>query len=210
MKHERYHDVCWLFAAVTRGLLRTGGEGAAEVVAGIAAQDLGEDQFRDVEPRRLPVLSHLAPCVAEVMMVDADLAAALAALADDLAWRQSEAYSDSLLGEGFMDGYGWCQFIGPYGFFPGDDFLLGLLMLGPNRHYRDHFHPAPELYWPLAGRAFWKRGNGPLLRREPGESIWHSPGEIHATRTGDTPLLALWCWTRDTATPASLVAPDQA
>jgi hypothetical protein len=27
---------------------------------------------------------------------------------------------------------------------------------------------------------------------------------LHATITNATPLLAVWCWTRDTATPARL------
>ena len=36
-----------------------------------------------------------------------------------------------VLGEGFTANYGWAEIIGPNGFFAGDDFLLGLLMLGP-------------------------------------------------------------------------------
>ena len=61
---------------------------------------------------------------------------------------------------GFSENYGWCEIIGPQGFFKGDDFLLGLLMLGPQRHYKDHYHPAPELYWPLTGPTEWKQGAG--------------------------------------------------
>ena len=37
-----------------------------------------------------------------------------------------------------MDSYAYSEFIGPDGFFPGDDFLMGLLLLGPDRLYKDH------------------------------------------------------------------------
>ncbi len=138
-------------------------------------------------------------------MFDAAIAQAITELRPHLQWRQSRAYSDALLGPGFMDNYGWCEIIGPNGFFPGDDFLLGLLNLGPNTYYRDHAHPAPELYVPLTSGAEWRKGGGPLTPKAAGTAIWHSPQVIHATSTTSAPLLALWCWTRDTATPARLV-----
>jgi hypothetical protein len=104
-----------------------------------------------------------------------------------------------------MDEYGWCEMIGSRGFFPGDDFRLGLLMLGPNRHYKDHYHPAPELYRPLTGPSDWKQGSGTFAPKQAGEVIWHPANAVHATRTQDIPLLAVWCWTRDVDTPAKLV-----
>jgi hypothetical protein len=140
------------------------------------------------------------------MLVDPDLAAALAAIEEALQWRQSASYTDALLGEGFTQNYGWAEIIGPNGFYPGDDFLLGVLMLGPGRHYRDHYHPAPELYWPLTSASEWSVNSGPLVEKPQGVTIWHPPMTVHATRTGEMPLLALWSWTRDTATPAKLLA----
>ena len=100
---------------------------------------------------------------------------------------------------------GWCELIGSEGFFPGDDFRLGFLMLGPHRHYSDHYHPAPELYWPLTGPSDWKKGAGGFETRQAGEVIWHPPLRVHATKTGNTPLLAVWSWTREAGTPARLV-----
>jgi hypothetical protein len=82
--------------------------------------------------------------------------------------------------------------------------LLGLLMLGPDRHYPDHYHPAPELYWPLTSESFWSRDGKPFFVKAPGETVWHPSMALHATITNATPLLAVWCWTRDTATPARL------
>jgi len=186
------------------GLDRRGGEGVAEVLARLAGQDVSAEIFREVKPATLPVLRYLPECIGEALLVDADLAAAIAELDGALAWRQSSAYSDQVLGTGFMDNYGWCEIIGDDGFFAGDDFRLGLLLLGPERHYRDHYHPAPELYWNLTGPSDWKRGAGGFATKEAGATVWHEPYRMHATKTGARPLFTLWCWTRDTATPARL------
>lgn len=204
MNQTAFDTARWLIGAIARGLLQRGGEGVGEVLGRLAEQALDEAHFRDPQPHRLPVLRHLAECTARAMFVDTDIAAALAAIEEHLSWRQSPSYNDQLLGEGFMDNYGWCELVGSQGFFPGDDFRLGLLMLGPHRHYRDHYHPAPELYWPLTGPSDWKKGAGGYEIREAGEVIWHPSLRVHATRTGDAPLLATWAWTRETTVPARL------
>jgi hypothetical protein len=194
-----------LINAIARGLEQRRNEGVDEVLNRLSQQALDEQQFHILQPTRLPVLRQLAECTARAMLVDASVAASLAAVEEHLAWRRSPGYSDELLGEGFLDNYGWCELIGSEGFFKGDDFRLGLLMLGPHRHYKDHYHPAPELYWPLTGPTEWKRGAGGFETREAGTTIWHPPLRIHATKTIDQPLLAVWAWTCDTATPAKLL-----
>ncbi|MBC8036401.1 MAG: transcriptional regulator [Rhizobiales bacterium] len=207
MSQTLFENAQWLVGAIARGLHARSGEGVNEVLEGLSQQALGQSHFRAPEPTQLPVLRHFAQCTAESMLFDADLAAALAAVADHLRWRQSASYNDSNLGEGFLENYGWSQIIGPHGFFPGRDFLLGLIMLGPHRHYKDHYHPAPELYWPLTGPSEWKRNEGTFEAKPAGDTIWHRPNVIHATKTTIHPLLAVWCWTSDTATPAKLVGP---
>ncbi len=204
MSEENFKVVRWLIDAIIQELEKRGGEGTAHTLGRLAQQDIGAAQFREPVPRRQPVCNHLAQCIAETMLVDANLAAALAAVEDRLNWCLSVGYSDALLGAGFMANYGWCEIVGSNGFFPGADFRLGLLLLGPNLHYKDHYHPAPELYWPLTGPSDWKRGAGGYESRSAGEIIWHKPFVMHATKTLDTPLLAVWNWTEDTASPVKL------
>ena len=204
MNHDLYEAARRLVGALSRGLSARQGDGVAEVLERLAAQDLGEGSFREPAPLRLPVLAYLPQCMGQAMLLDPDLAAAIAAVEDALQWRRSPAYTDHILGAGFNANYGWAQIIGPHGFFPGDDFLLGLLMLGPDRHYPDHYHPAPELYWPLTPDSFWSRDGKPFDARPQGAIIWHAPMTLHATITGSMPLLAAWCWTSATATPARL------
>ena len=200
-----FENARWLVGAIARGLHARGGEGVAGVLERLSAQEMTRSGFRVPEPVQLPVIRHFAQCTAETMLLDADLAAAIAAIADHLQWRQSASYNDKVLGEGFLENYGWCQIIGPHGFFAGDDFLLGFIILGPHRHYRDHYHPAPELYWPLTSPSDWKRDAGGFATKPAGTTIWHRPNVVHATKTAEHPLLAVWCWTSDTATPAKLV-----
>jgi hypothetical protein len=205
MADTLYNDVRWLIGAIARGLFDRQTADVATVLERLAGQDMGEGTFRQPPARTLPVVRYFAETIAETMMLVPDLAAALAAVDGHLQWLQSAAYNDSLLGEGFLQNYGWCEIIGPKGFFAGDDFLLGLLLLGPHRHYRDHYHPAPELYWPLTGGAAWKRGSGALIEKPAGVTIFHQPNEVHATKTAAAPLLAVWSWTSHTTTPARLV-----
>ncbi len=204
MNQDLYENARWLIGAIARGLNARRGDGVALVLERMARQDLGDGSFREPAPSTLPVLTYLPQCLGETMLIEPDLAAAIAAIDEDLAWRQSSAYSDALLGEGFVANYGWTEIIGPSGFFAGDDFLLGLLMLGPGHHYRDHYHPAPELYWPLTSGSNWSRNRGAFAEQPQGAIIWHPPMILHATKTGGTPLLTVWSWTSDTLTPARL------
>ncbi len=205
MNKDLYNDARWLIDGIALGLKARGGEGARQVLSRLAAQNLGEPAFVEPHPQNLGVTRYFAETIAETLMLEPTLAAALAALDGHLKWCQSSNNTDEILGEGFSQNYGWCEIVGPKGFFKGNDFLLGLLMLGPNRHYRDHYHPAPELYWPLTGPARWKQGDGGFVEKSAGQIIWHAPNEIHAIKTSDRPLLAVWSWTRDIDVAAQLV-----
>jgi hypothetical protein len=177
----------------------------ADVLSRLAEQDLSHNSFTPSPHQPLPVTRFLPETIAAAMMLDAHLAAELAAISDSLSWQRTSGYTDDLLGEGFCDNYGWVPLIGAGGCFPGDDFRLGLLLLGPNIFYPGHYHPAPELYLPLTGPSEWQQGGAPFEARQAGAVIWHAPHVVHATRTGAQPLLAVWSWTRNVQTPARLV-----
>lgn len=204
MNNDLFESARWLVDTIAKGLSARQGEGLAEVLPRLGQQDVSRAAFQAPEPAGLPVLGHLPQAIGETMLLDAELAAAIAAVEDELCWRQSASYTDELLGDGFGRNYGWAEIIGPHGFFGGDDFLLGLLMLGPHRHYRDHYHPAPELYWPLTSGSQWSMDGAAFVEQPQGALIWHPPMALHATKTADMPLLAVWAWTRDTGTPARL------
>jgi hypothetical protein len=201
LSEDIYRPATWAIDAIRRSLK---GEAAGRVKMRLAEQDLSPVAVTAPLPKRLPATRYLPECVASAMFASADVAAALAGVDEFLHWRQNPNYSDKVMGRGYMDNYAYAELIGPHGFFAGDDFLLGLLLLGPGLHYRDHHHAAPELYWLLTGPSEWRKGNGDFVMREAGETVWHEPQVVHATRTGANPLLAVWAWTRDVSAPARL------
>jgi hypothetical protein len=188
----------WLIDVIA-GALRANG---AEDVAGLIARQQKE-RIASL-PRSIPACRFLPECAAASMFEAPDVAAALAGAEEFLHWKQNPNYSDAVLGEGHMANYAYAELIGPSGFFAGDDFLLGLMILGPHRHYRDHYHPAPELYWLLTGPSEWRRGDSAFIEAPAGAIVRHAPVEVHATRTGDAPLLAVWAWLENVAEPARL------
>jgi len=194
-----------LVADVGRALNRASGPGLAQARARLAVQPLHAADPQP-PPRRLPACRFLPEAIGETMLADPSLAAALAMIDDDLSWRQNAGYSDAAMGQpGYMDAYAYAEVIGPGGLLAGDDFLLGLMILGPGLRYPDHAHPAPELYRVLCGDSIWSRDGGVFEPREPGDWIWHDSGTVHATTTRNRPLLALYIWTDRVAEPARLV-----
>src|SRR5690606_38444835 len=92
---------------------------------------------------------------------------------------------------------------------PASDFAFGIFLISPRTLYRDHRHPAPELYVPLTGPTRWRFGRGAWETRAAGEPVWNEPDAVHATLVGDVPFLCLYAWTRDVTLPAETVdAPD--
>jgi dimethylpropiothetin dethiomethylase len=209
MRDDLHHDATWLISAIA-GALHDGHRDAAgvgEVLARLAQQDLSTAALREPEPRRLEASRYLPELTAQAMMVADGAAAALAAIEDALRWWQNPNYAKDTAPGGAMADYAACELIGPRGFFAGDDFLLGLIIIGPERIYRDHLHRAPELYWLLSGPTDWSHSHGPFQAHEAGDTLWHPPNLVHATRTLHAPLLAVWAWTRDVAEHARFVEP---
>lgn len=204
---DGYNTICWLIDAIVKGLeKRRGEQGVHEVLSRIDEQDLSAGAYRPPLPKRLPACRHLPAMLGELMLTESDLAASIAATEDGLCWRQNPNYSDEAMGQpGYMHNYAYAEIVGPAGAFAGEDFLLGLMILGPGLHYRDHFHKAPELYWTLTGPSDWRSGGEDFTTRAAGATVWHSPLTVHATRTGSAPLLTVWAWTRDVDEPARLV-----
>jgi mannose-6-phosphate isomerase-like protein (cupin superfamily) len=203
------HDTTqWFIRAVTSTLKanNAGEHGVDEALARLAAQDTSAAACTPPQPRRLPACRFLPDVVASTLLVAPDVAASLAALEEDLRWFQNPNYSNEAMGQPhYMDNYASAEIIGPGGIYPGDDFLLGLFLLGPGLNYPNHAHPAPELYWVLSGQSDWRMRDEEFSPREPGETIWHDPFVPHATNIGSYPMLAVYMWTKDVKQPALLV-----
>lgn len=177
-------------AALLAELRRT----LAAIDDGRIADFIGDDwpagARRTVRAAAIPALRHLGPAAA--IAEARPLAELLAGSADHLAWGRT--YSEADLGVDFVDNYGWTELAGQRGPFVSSTLAIGLLLIGPARHYPAHRHEAAEIYVPLTGGTEWRRGAVPFAPQPAGAVIEHPSGMVHAMRTGSQPLLAAYLW----------------
>ncbi len=152
---------------------------------------------------QLAVLQHLSTALGRADTATQDACAALSALSDALVWRQNPNYTDRR----FLDGYAYCELMGPSGHLHHDTISAGLLLLEPGLIYPEHAHPATETYVVLSGRAQWRQGDAGWQTRLAGERIMHASMEVHAMHNGSEPLLAAYLWQGDLTQAARLVEP---
>jgi hypothetical protein len=160
--------------------------------AGFAASIDWAMPARTVEPKGLACLRHLDRLTASAGEPAQRLVGVLARHRDSFRWGQT--YTTADFSRHFIDNYGWMELFGTRGHFDNQEVAAGFLILGPGIEYPDHHHLAEELYVPLAGRAEWRKGQGPFLPRASGEVIHHPSRVNHAMRTAAEPLLALYLW----------------
>jgi hypothetical protein len=171
-----------------------------------------EARRRESARTRLPVCRHFADAIAAATGEAAVLGAFLQALEPSLAWTQNPNYRRAPPASNFLENYGYAVIVGPQGGAPAlvndPAMALGVLLLGPRTEYPAHHHPAAEVYVPL-GPADWAKGGADeekaeWVSRAPGSVIHHPPNIVHATRTHDIPIAALYLWAGDLGTHARL------
>ena len=163
-------------------------------------------------PSRLPVCRYLAETLEGATGKVGEIAASLRLLEPVLSFVQNPNYRRAPPTPSFLANYGYAVLAGPKDGPPAlvshPHLAFGVLLLGPRTEYPAHYHPATELYIPL-GHADWAKGSA--LECEPqwvcrgsGCVIHHPPNVVHATRTRDAPLAALYLWAGDLAIHARL------
>ncbi|MEI8179704.1 dimethylsulfonioproprionate lyase family protein [Aestuariivirga sp.] len=142
---------------------------------------------------RLPVCQHtveaaLADLAARPSPLP-ELATAFGAAEGGLRWnRRKTARSTD---EPFYSSHANAMLIGPGGLEERADLEVGVTVMPAHTVYPDHHHPPEEVYIALSAGEWW---NAAMDWTEPGPGgiIYNPPGILHAMRSGDGPLLALW------------------
>ena len=184
------------------------GPGVAEVRAGLAAWRDGPATPAEPAPNAVRD-AHLPAALAALAPSHPALAQAIAAAAPHLRWITYDLYDPALIGPHFARGHAYASILGEAGAIPARDYDLGLFVIAPHVFYRDHHHPAPELYAPLTGPHGWRFGAGrPLVTKPAHVPVWNPPNRPHATKAGATPFLCLFGWTRDVNQPAQVIPAD--
>ena len=187
-----------------RYLASLSGPGVAEVRAGIAAHRAAP---RPSLPQTHEVVdTHLAPALSSLAKTHPALARALTVVSPFLHWQAYDRYPANTIGADFLHGNAYALLIGQGAPIEAADFHLGLFLIAPHVVYRDHNHPAPELYAPLTGPHGWRFGpQSPLVEKPAHDPVWNPPLHPHLIKIGATPFLCLFGWTRDTLQPAQVI-----
>lgn len=171
-------DLRWFLAALARGLLRAGEPAVTRILGRLAGQDLVDAAVVPPQPHPQEVTAYLAPAIAEAVLNQPEVAAALAALSENFHW---------LPGTGSA---GLTQIIGPQGFMAGDGLRLDLVLLAPGVQQHLPVAGGESLWWPLTGPSRFVNGHETTLA--PGTVAAAAAGSTPAAVAGRLPLLGLW------------------
>lgn len=186
------------------------GEGPAEVRLGLAR---GTPAANPPAPAAHPAVeAHLGDALAVLERSHPALALAIAAAAPHLPWTTYDRYPTALIGDSFARSHAFASLVGGEAPFHAEEFDFGLFLIAPHVLYRDHRHPAPELYAPLTGPHGWRFAPGaPLVIKAAHEPVWNDANQPHLTKVGPNPFLCFFGWTADVNAPAEVIAaPDWA
>ena len=184
-------------------------EGSA--AAGLLADIAGEARTAPANPdppapRRLPACRHLARALSLAEKGPAaEVTEEFTALAERLRWTQNSNYLRDPNMRAFLENYAYVELVGSGGIAREQSAALGLLLIGPQSKYPPHRHPAQEVYLVVAGEANWWREGEPWRKLPAAALVHHAPNKVHAMRTLDQPLLALYAWSGEIGTAARLV-----
>ena len=125
----------------------------------------------------------------------AKLGNALHGLEQHCCWQQNPNYNAQNQSPEFVNGQAYQAYLGPEGLADSNGVAVFSMLLAPGVSYKEHAHPAEELYFILSGTAQWKRGDEKWQDLGAGSLIHHPSNTIHATKTTSKPLLCLAFWT---------------
>ena len=123
----------------------------------------------------------------------ASLTRAFAALEPRVTWRNRAGASPE-----FAAGQANAMLVGPGGLEPRDDVWIGASLLAAHITYPDHHHPPEEIYIVLSPGE-WRQKQDPWHEPGVGGVVYNPPDIMHAMRSHDAPLLAIWCLWADGA-----------
>jgi hypothetical protein len=140
---------------------------------------------------RLPVCAQFAPACQAARRHAPEIAAladALSAIEPRLIWTRRAGAAAP--GDPFLDNHANARIIGEGGLEPSAEVAIGVSLMAARTTYPDHCHPPEEVYIALSP-GDWRQGNGRW--RTPGiGGLVHNP-PVHAMRSSEAPLLAIWC-----------------
>ncbi|QGX98689.1 transcriptional regulator [Roseovarius faecimaris] len=167
-------------------------------VARIFAALRGPLHLRGAVPERLPACRYFAQGADASRLPEGpvrSLAHALVGLEPHLHWYRRTG-GGAGANEAYPEGHANAMLIGPQGLAEVPGVWLGVSLLAPGVRYPDHDHPPEESYLVFTEGGFWQEGRG-WFTPGIGGTFYNRPGILHAMRSGEAPLLAMWALWKD-------------
>ncbi len=121
---------------------------------------------------------------------------AFAAIEPQLSWKVRPGAETQ--GESFLRGHDNATIVGAEGLETRRDVWIGVSLMAPHTRYPDHRHPPEEIYVVLSDGQ-WRQASDPWHEPGVGGLVYNPPNIVHAMRSTERPLLALWfLWTEQT------------
>lgn len=198
-------DLRWCLSEAQGYLANLSGEGVAEIRARLA--QWMDSPVTPLVPRPNAVVdTHLPPALSQLAPTHPALAAAIAAAAPHLPWITYDLYPPEEIGPDFGRAHAYVSLVGEDATIEAEGFDFGLFLIAPHVLYRDHRHPAAELYAPLTGPHGWRFGpDQPVSTRPAHVPVWNPSMQPHMTKVGAVPFLCFFGWTGDVTAPAEVL-----
>lgn len=176
-------------------------DGRVRVTAGRMFSALQAQPTQAGRPQtvQLPVCRHLPTALEHARRQPGPvgaLADAFAIIEPQLNWRVRAGAET--LDEQFQNGHANATIIGSEGLEIRRDVWIGVSLLAPHTRYPDHRH-APEEICVVLSSGQWRQASHPWHEPGIGGLVYNPPNIVHAMRSTERPLLALWfLWTEQT------------
>jgi uncharacterized protein involved in type VI secretion and phage assembly len=158
-----------------------------------AALQTSSGQAGEAGAARLPVCHHLSMALENARSQRGALANAFAIIEPQLHWKIRAGAATQ--GESFLNGHANATIVGPEGLEIRRDVWIGVSLMAPHMRYPDHRHPPGEIYVVLSDGQ-WRQASDPWHKPGIGGLVYNPPNVVHAMRSTERPLLALWfLWT---------------
>jgi quercetin dioxygenase-like cupin family protein len=188
------------FLTVAEAAIRHGSssDGRVRVAADRIFSALGVPSTRTIRQRtgRLPVCRHLTSVLDFACRQPGPvgaLANAFVIIEPQLDWKVRAGAETG--DEQFQNGHANATITGPDGVEVRCDVRIGVSLMAPHTRYPDHHHPPEEIYVVLSSGQ-WRQESNPWHEPGIGGLVYNPPNIVHAMRSTERPLLALWfLWT---------------
>lgn len=150
-------------------------------------------EFRFEQRERFPACEWLDKTLEPYLSADdafGQVARSIKTLEPYIGWSRRMTVANA--SDNFLEGHANGMICGPAGIEDRPDLQLGFTIMKPDVRYPDHGHPPEEAYVLMSSGQF-RQNRGSWISPGIGGGIHNRPGGIHAVRSDENPLLALWC-----------------